>query len=135
VLAFVPALDKLMRNFNVIFLVFMAIFTGARLADAGYRRWVGVMAVVTILVIVPLIAFLIALAAFHMHPAVVLGPVAVGTLVLFLPFVIWAATRPGLRDPHERLEEARMNGRFAPTASNGRLDRVLNRTPRTFGQS
>src|SRR5262245_13788667 len=134
-LAFVPGLDKLMRNFNVVVLVLTAMFTGARLADAGYPRWIGIVGVVTITVILPLIAFLIAYAAFHMPLAAALGLIAVGVFVVFLPFAIWAGTRPGKVDPNERFEQARMNGRFAATtAPKDRVNRALNRRPRTFGQ-
>jgi len=123
-LSFFPGLDKLMRNLNVAVVVCMAMFTGARLADAGYRRWVGIAGVFLITVGLPIIAFLTALLAFRMRPPAVALPVGIGCMAVLLPFLIWAGTRPSNPD---------MNDRSDHPARNDRVDRIVRKSLGTFG--
>src|SRR5215510_11647641 len=107
-LGFVPGLDRVAKGVNVAILMVMALLTGARLVDAGYPRWIGITGVFGLTLGLPAVATLTALLAAGMGAADLIVPIAAVCVLLVLVFCIWAGTRPTLRDPNERLEEARM---------------------------
>src|SRR3954453_17247093 len=49
-----------LRNFGTALLLFVAGATGARLADAGYRRWVGIAVVLVFGFVPPMLAAVVA---------------------------------------------------------------------------
>jgi len=132
-LGFVPGLDRVAKGANLGILVVMAFLTGARLVDAGYPRWIGITGVFGLAFGLPFVATLTVLVAAGMRAADMIVPIALACGVLILAFFIWAGTRPGRRDPNDRLDEADMNGHFATPASN-RVDRVMNKPAATFGR-
>lgn len=132
-LGFVLGLDRVAKGVNVAILVVMALLTGARLVDAGYPRRIGIAGVFGLAIGLPCIATLTALAVVGMRAADMVVPIGLACGVFVLLFFIWAGLRPGQRDPNDRLDEARMNGRFA-TAPNARVDRIVNKRAATFGR-
>ena len=129
--AFIPGFARMALPFNIAFLAVTALLTGARLAHAGYRRWLGIAGVPGIIIGLPFISAFIDAAVFRARADNIKPSVVVAATGLFFAFITWAGTRPGQQNPNDRFEQARMKGRFAATtASDDRLDRVLHRTPR-----
>ena len=79
-----------------------AVFTGERLADAGFNRWLGVGGFALCGVVGPFLTFIVALFALRVQAVesfwvmlVIFG----GWMIALLAFVIWAGTRPSVASP------------------------------------
>ena len=91
-----PATESLLKPVNTAILIMIALTTGARFKDAGYRPWIGVCAVFAIGVGIPVLAgtsYVFLLHGSRQELPIFAGVLAVVTMLLLLAFVIWAATR------------------------------------------
>jgi hypothetical protein len=102
----IPGLEKISTSLSTAVLVCTAMFTGARLADAGYRRWVGVVGVVLTTFVFPLIGALAAAIVLNWPSKEVVISIALVCLLPFFGFVIWAGTRPSAGDRDKAFNEA-----------------------------
>jgi hypothetical protein len=92
-------LEQFRSSFNTSLFVVLAMFTGARLADAGYSRWIGYGGLVGLLLVLPIAAVLLVLFGLGIKPkdsqfAFVVGLIVIFCLLLAIGFVIWVGTRP-----------------------------------------
>jgi hypothetical protein len=74
----------------------IAIFTGARLADAGYRRWFGVAGVFLIGIGTPIGSALVGIFVLRLRTQELMAllPVfAIALTLVLIVFVVWAGTR------------------------------------------
>lgn len=98
-IAIAPATERYLEPFfrpiGTATVVCIALFTGARLVDAGYRRWIGITLTFAIMIAIPAIAGVAY--AFLLRPHFPSEPfflVTVGvTMIALVLFVIWAGTR------------------------------------------
>jgi ABC-type transport system involved in cytochrome c biogenesis permease subunit len=91
-----PNFGSLAKYLNAGIFCGIAIFTGARLADAGYRRWLGVAGVVLIGVGGPIVTAFVAILVWQLQLdefRALAPPVVVAWTLLLIAFVIWAGTR------------------------------------------
>jgi hypothetical protein len=92
----------LARSFNTSVTVVIALVTGARLADAGYRFWVGTAAILALIWALPAIGVFLAILVFGVTKADVLSNAPLGVIGIVLAvfvFVIWAGTRASVARP------------------------------------
>ena len=96
--AFYPGYQAYARYVNTGVFACVAVFTGARLADAGYARWVGIAGVVAIGLVLPGIAGFVAgsLRLSGDLSVSVIGAAVLVALLGLVAFVVWAATRPSI---------------------------------------
>ena len=99
---FYPPIDKFSSAVSTGVAAALAIFTGARLADAGYSRWIGIAGIVGIVLVLPVAITIIFVAAFgRIDHAYVIILVVIVCLPAFIGFAIWAGTRrPVIRADH-----------------------------------
>ena len=105
---FMPIPSGLAGAFNTSITIVIALLTGARLVDAGYRFWVGVAAILCLIWVLPAIGIFVAFLVFGFTKADVLAHaplMVIGILLVVGAFIIWAGTRastarpPPLADP------------------------------------
>jgi hypothetical protein len=91
-----PSFDSFAKYVNTGIFCAIAVFTGARLADAGYRRWLGVAGVILIGVGGPIVTAFVAILAWQLRldEFRALAPlVVIAWTLLLMAFVVWAGTR------------------------------------------
>jgi ABC-type transport system involved in cytochrome c biogenesis permease subunit len=87
------------QAFGIGVVICTALLTGARLVDAGYRRWVGITGVLAIVFVFPVVVTFIAVLVFGVRTSgiMTLAPaVVVALMVTLLAFIVWAGTRPSI---------------------------------------
>jgi len=94
----------------------IAIFTGARLADAGYKRWKAILAVILIGLILPLVVFICITFVFGIRIANVsnMETIAGASMLPLIAFVIWAATRPSVVGASDDRRDSEPGDRIEP---------------------
>jgi hypothetical protein len=93
--AIFPSLESLSNPINTAVLLLMAMLTGGRLADAGYRRWIGYMGVFVLGLVGPIVMILVVIFGFGVQVfELLLWPLIIACVLALLAFVVWAGTRP-----------------------------------------
>jgi hypothetical protein len=95
-LSIYPGFEGFAKYMNPGILCAIAIFTGARLADAGYRRWPGVSGVFLICMGGPFLTALVAIFGLKWRVAEVQAlalPIVIAWTIVLIAFVVWAGTR------------------------------------------
>ena len=111
-----PVPNQLVSAINMAITVVTAMWTGWRLADAGYPRWLGLAGVFSIVLLLPLFGVLFGLVAFRIQPAQIMQSapyVVLSIMFVLLIFLIWGGTRPSapdLSDPMNVLEQKKPSG-------------------------
>jgi hypothetical protein len=109
-----PEIVRFFGYVNLACLIVIALLTGGRLADAGYRRWVGTASVLAIGVGLPVVAGLgLAFVLPGGQTELILVAALAGMVVVLLIFVIWAGTRRSVahEDPDDGLGDSRIESR------------------------
>ena len=91
-----PAYEAFAQYVNTTILCLIALATGARLADAGYQRWIGILGIVFVDVVLPMLVIFAAMATLSsaaLHILWIAPASMIGGKLLLLAFVIWAGTR------------------------------------------
>ena len=94
-----PALDQMSSIVSMAAVILAALASGARLVDAGYRRWIGVTVVVLLGWVLPfggIIGWMLLYGSGGngQIPYEVYGAFGLGGSALLVVFFIWTATRP-----------------------------------------
>jgi peptidoglycan/LPS O-acetylase OafA/YrhL len=110
---FVPGVERYLKYVNYACFIMVALLTGSRFADAGYRRWIGTALVFVIGVGLPVIGGLSLnfLVPKQQHELAIIAGVAVIMIVL-LAFIIWAGTRKSV--PSGEFDDGMSDGRIEP---------------------
>jgi hypothetical protein len=91
---FYPPLDSFLNSVGTGVAAALAVFTGARLADAGYSRWIGILGVFGIAVVLPVIVTTLILVAFgKINFVYIMIAVAALYFPALIGFLVWAGTR------------------------------------------
>ena len=112
-----PAHASYARHLNWGVTIVLMLLSAARLADAGYSRWMGFAGVLVPIVVIPILATFVGVIGFKI-PAAVLMTYAtylvVPAMALLLLFLVWAACLPSsdLEMDFERDYGARDVSRF-----------------------
>ena len=100
-----PAFGALLPLYNLLQVSVMAVFTGARLTDAGYSRWLGIIGIYAIVIIIPVMVVLAGIFVAGISPDAILaqaGTCLLAILALLLSFLAWAGSRPSVPSAEPR---------------------------------
>jgi hypothetical protein len=92
----VPAYEAFAQYANTTIVFLIALATGARLADAGYQRWIGIVGILCVAVVLPMLIIFAAMAMLSsaaLHILWIAPASMTGGTMLLLAFVIWVGTR------------------------------------------
>lgn len=112
---FMPFPGWLASAFNTSMTIVVALLTGVRLADAGYRFWVGVATILFLIWGLPTIGVFLAFFAFGVSKADVLSNaplIALGVLLVVAAFIVWAGTRASVGKPLRPVDPSALSGQF-----------------------